>query len=272
MRPTTRQYFGLTLLQNTQPGFTVTVTRYDGDAVEPWHTNSNPTLFLHLRGDLLHGCRRFEAALDPFILVYHPTDVAHRCHIGPRGSVGVNIELLPEWLARHDLTGADLGGYAHITAPAARVAAMRVLLRSCLDPGAPHDEIEANVAELVGALVHEGAAPRAGAGRWLRRVEEYLTEECGESISLRDCAREAGVHPSYLAQVFRAHYGCSVGTFLRRARVLRASRTAVEEEGSLAQAAAVGGFTDQPHFTRVFAAEMGMTPGALLRLRKRLLE
>jgi AraC family transcriptional regulator len=271
MQANSGQTFGRTLQQNAQPGFTVTVTRYR-EEVEPWHSNINPTLFLHLRGDLLHGCRRFEGLLDPLVLVYHPMDVAHRCHIGPRGSVGVNIELLPEWLAQHDLSGADLGGYAHITAPASRVAAMRVLLRSCLDPRAPCDEIEADVTELLGALLHDGAAPRAGSGRWLRRAEEYLLEECGESIRLRDCAREAGVHPAYLAQVFRAQYGCSVGTFLRRARVLRAAQIAIEEEGSLAQAAVVGGFTDQPHFTRVFAAEMGMTPGALLRLKKRLLE
>jgi AraC family transcriptional regulator len=272
MRPDTRQYFGLTLKQNIQPGYSVTVSRYQGDVVEPWHANTNPTFFLHLRGDLLHGSRRFEAVLDPLVLVLHPTDVAHRCHIGPGGSVGVTIELLPEWLARHDKKASDLGDYAHIMSPAARVAAMRVLFRSCLDPAAPSDEIEADVGELLGALIHGGMTARTGSPRWLRRVEEYLMEECSESISLRDCAREAGVHPSYLAQVFRAQYGCSVGTFLRRARLLRASQVAFEEEGSLAHAAAEGGFTDQPHFTRVFAAEMGMTPGALLRLRKRLLE
>src|SRR5947207_2071999 len=111
MRLPAGEYFGATLRQRALPGFTVTLSRYAGSNRQPWHTHDHPTLFLLLQGDLRDGCRRSEAILEPLTLVFHPTHAVHRCEVGPRRALGINLEVSPEWLARHSLEHEDLGDY-----------------------------------------------------------------------------------------------------------------------------------------------------------------
>jgi AraC family transcriptional regulator len=83
-----------------------------------------------------------------------------------------------------------------------------------------------------------------------------------ESVGLRHVAREAGVHPVYLARVFRRRHGCSVGEYLRVLRLVEAGRL-VLEGAALAQAAHEAGFADQAHFSRCFSGAFGFTPKGL---------
>jgi AraC family transcriptional regulator len=68
------------------------------------------------------------------------------------------------------------------------------------------------------------------------------------------------VHPITLARGFRAVYGCSVGTYLRRLRVELAGRWLVETDLPLAEIALAAGFCDQSHFSNLFRRTVGVTP------------
>src|SRR5207302_385476 len=82
---------------------------------------------------------------------------------------------------------------------------------------------------------------------------EFLREQFRDPVGLRDAAREAGVHPVYLARVFRRHHGCPVSEYLRALRLVEAGRL-VLEGASLAHAAHAAGFADQAHVSRRFSA------------------
>ena len=95
---------------------------------------------------------------------------------------------------------------------------------------------------------------------WLRRTHELLEDCVGSVPTLAEIAREATVHPAHLARAFRAHYGCSVGSFVRRRRIEAAARDLAAATATIAAVAAAHGFTDQSHFTRQFRRYMGLTP------------
>ena len=95
---------------------------------------------------------------------------------------------------------------------------------------------------------------------WLQRTYELLHNATQDVPTLADLAREAGVHSAHLARTFRVHYGCSIGTFVRRRRIELAARDLAQPHTTIAGVAAAHGFTDQSHFTRQFRRHMGVTP------------
>jgi AraC family transcriptional regulator len=95
---------------------------------------------------------------------------------------------------------------------------------------------------------------------WLVRVRERLTDDFAQNASLAELARVAGVHPVHLAAQFRAHFGCTVGEFLRHRRIEFASEEIRAGEASLLDIAQRAGFATQSHFSRVFRTIVGRTP------------
>ncbi|MBV8517355.1 MAG: helix-turn-helix domain-containing protein [Acidobacteria bacterium] len=98
------------------------------------------------------------------------------------------------------------------------------------------------------------------APQWLLHVRERLSDDFAHNATLAELAREAGVHPVHLATQFRAHFGCTVGEFLRRRRIEFACEEIRGGEASLLDIAQRAGFATQSHFSRVFRAVVGRTP------------
>ncbi len=110
-----------------------------------------------------------------------------------------------------------------------------------------------------------GNVPGERRSRWLANVEERLRAEFRLPPSLRDLAREAGVHPVHLARSFRAGTGVSVGAFVRKLRLEWAEQQLVGTTRPLAEVSAEAGFADQSHFTRLFRVRTGLTPARYRR-------
>jgi AraC family transcriptional regulator len=96
--------------------------------------------------------------------------------------------------------------------------------------------------------------------RWLERAKEYIHEQFSEGLTLDDISEAVGVHPVHLSRVFRKHYRCTVGEYIRMLRVEYASRQILTSKATLLEIATNAGFSDQSHFSRVFKRHMGMTP------------
>jgi AraC family transcriptional regulator len=95
---------------------------------------------------------------------------------------------------------------------------------------------------------------------WLRHARELLHDRLGESLTLSDVASAVGIHPAHLARTFRKRYGCTLGEYVRRLRIERASRDLATSRAPVAEVGAAAGFYDQSHFAKVFRRQMGMTP------------
>jgi AraC family transcriptional regulator len=161
-----------------------------------------------------------------------------------------------------------LGGFRPLDTPPARLQVLQFLGTAFQDGDSARAECETRALELLEPLV--GLTTPAGPParpRWFRRAEEIIHEEFQGPLTLRACAREAGIHPVHLARVFRTRYGCSVSEYVRALRLLEAGRLVLHENVSIAEAAHRAGFADHAHFTRTCSRRFGFTPRTL-RLAK----
>ena len=121
------------------------------------------------------------------------------------------------------------------------------------------------------ARVYGGMSLNAGAsgGRlapWQeRRVKELMSATLTEEIPLSQLASECGLSVRHFARAFRRTTGVPPHRWLLKHRVDRARELLSNRALSLTDVALVCGFADQSHFTRVFTAMVGVSPGAWRR-------
>ena len=96
---------------------------------------------------------------------------------------------------------------------------------------------------------------------WLADAISLVERRFAEPLSLHSVARQLGIGRGSLAMAFRRYRGTSVGEAIRAARV-RHAKALLLTKTPLAEIALAAGFHDQAHFTRVFRAATGQTPGA----------
>ncbi len=88
-------------------------------------------------------------------------------------------------------------------------------------------------------------------------------------VTLSTIAKQVGKHPVYVARVFRATTGLSIGDHLRNERLRRASQLLICSDETLGGIALDSGYYDQSHLTHEFARYAGFSPGELRRLADR---
>jgi AraC family transcriptional regulator len=245
---------------------TLTLLRHAVPRIVPMHSHAHMYIALLLEG----GYREWpgtddqgELVYQPLTAVFHPAGHQHRDEITAPDSVFFAIEIDPSIASGRDhdqlRTVHDLSGGPAIWSMLRLLDAVHGHQRDTLEGEEPVVEI------LEQLLAREDVGP---APHWLARVETHLREQFAAPASLRTLAELAGVHPVYLARVFRRHHGCSIREFLHAQRTLRASRE-IAAGVPLVEVALAAGFYDQSHMTHVFKAVTGMTPDRYRGLRCR---
>ncbi|MFE4694575.1 AraC family transcriptional regulator [Streptomyces sp. NPDC056749] len=118
-----------------------------------------------------------------------------------------------------------------------------------------------------GGVLTARVSHSAGA-RDAARARAVLEERMQRPPTLEALAAELGTGPFALLRAFRKEYGMPPHTWLTDARVRR-TRRMLDAGTAPAAAAAVVGFTDQPHLNRHFTRIVGVPPGAYQRERAR---
>jgi AraC family transcriptional regulator len=123
-------------------------------------------------------------------------------------------------------------------------------------------------------LVHHNAAgpPVEGALRsrgltssQLRRVEEYIEENLGNTIQLQELSSASDLSVSHFVRQFRLTTGVSPHQFILRRRVERARRLLTHTEDAVVEIALSCGFSHQEHLTHTFRRFTGTTPASYRR-------
>jgi len=100
---------------------------------------------------------------------------------------------------------------------------------------------------------------------WFRRLLDRLHSRSDQPLRVTDLAHEAGVHPVYLARVFRKRHRGTIGDYVRWLRLARSIELMRHRERPLADIALEAGFYDQAHFSRTFRSGLGRSPAAYRR-------
>lgn len=253
-------FLGKVVRRQACAGISLTETRHPPGARLPPHCHEGAYFCLIRRGTYREeygGRKRFCA---PNMLAFHPPMEVHAEHVDGEEVCSFNIEI-----------SASSRGSAAASLPLERPfecnagPAMGVAVR-VLDEFEHFDAsssliVEGMILELLGVCDRQARGETAPP-RWLRGVSELLRERCADSLCLSDVAAAAGVHPGYLASAFRRHFGCTMGEFVRRQRIVLACRALSDGDAPLADVALQAGFADQSHFTRTFKRQLGLTPAA----------
>lgn len=102
----------------------------------------------------------------------------------------------------------------------------------------------------------------------LRPLFQYLGENCGNSIQVRDAARICGMSESHFMSFFKQVTGLSFMKYLNHYRVERAQELLAHTDVPMVSISQEVGFCDQSYFGTVFRKVVGMTP-AIYRRRFR---
>ena len=243
------------------------VHTYQPGAHIPRHHHARASLSLILEGEQYErvGPHRYHCPRHSAVL--KGSGVEHENAVGPRVTHGLFVEMSEGTEAAL----CDSGGKAQLGAGCFTDEATRHLVRRIGQelrlsrPGAGLI-VEGLVYELLGGLVRKGSLERAGSGDVrLRSALDYLEANYRRRVRASEVARECGIHPSYLAELFRSRQGTSVGEWVRNRR-LEFVRDALRRLPTpIADIAFQAGFADQSHLTRLFRARFGVPPAEYRR-------
>lgn len=120
-----------------------------------------------------------------------------------------------------------------------------------------------HVAHVYGGMKKTEGKVRGGlAPHQERRAKELMTADLREEIPLTRVAEECGISTRHLARAFRQSTGVSPHRWLTNYRIEYAKALLRSGRLTLSQIGLASGFADQSHFTRVFTANVGISPGA----------
>ncbi len=248
-------------------GFTLCDSFFTREVVVPAHSHDEAHVTLVLQGACHETYLRQTHTLEPLTVTYFHPGESHTLNVLDGNFRTFDIELNDAWLdrllERPIAPNALLGSRNH---------SISRLATRLYQEFREMDEVsglamEGLALEILADLSRSSRQSRTKrAPRWLALAVETIRDEFARTITLPELAQSAGVHPAHLAEVFRQHYQCTPGEYLRRVRVERAIELMAEPEAALAEIALAVGFSDQSHFSRVFKRATGMTPARFRRL------
>jgi AraC family transcriptional regulator len=130
--------------------------------------------------------------------------------------------------------------------------------------------VESIVDQLTVEIFRHGTSlsePRGGLARWqLRLIDDRLAQEC-RAPTLEELATSCRLSVRQLMRGFRASRQCSIGAYAANIQIEHAKRM-LAAGTSVAEIAAIFGYSSPSNFSYAFRRSMGVPPG---QFRKRLL-
>ncbi len=127
-------------------------------------------------------------------------------------------------------------------------------------------ELEEELIDLFGLTTSSEPSCKGPMPDWLRLLQERLQDEFDQLIRTKEMASWIGIHPVYLARVFRKHFQCSIKEYVCRLRLEKTMAELSSHRTSLSQIAYASGFSDQSHFNRTFKSCLEVSPGQFRKL------
>lgn len=258
---------GATVRQLSVEGFRLTESVHPGAVHVPVHAHRLPTVYFTLSGSFLEASAGRELECEPRSVVFRPAEKLHEDRMGRSEVRFFILELAeeklcglpPDWIEETSVRLGTLSARALGLYEAFRSGDSSIALRA-----------EELCLEFSREARRRLPDARSAAARRVRAACEYIRENFRRPLRVEEIARAVGVHPVYLARLFRRSFGCSIAAFLRARRIDDAARRLLRGGEPLAEIALSTGFSDQSHFTREFRREAGRSPARFRRASRRL--
>ncbi|MBR0796250.1 helix-turn-helix transcriptional regulator [Bradyrhizobium jicamae] len=124
----------------------------------------------------------------------------------------------------------------------------------------------AHIAQAYGGWQPIAESARGGLAPWqVKRACEKLDSDLGGTLSLQKIAAEFGLSVSHFSRAFRISTGLPPHQWLLRQRVKAAKQLMTVRDLPLSEIAISAGFANQSHLTKVFSAQVGLSPATWRR-------
>lgn len=257
-------FYGEVLKSRTVAGFVLVETGYSPGQKLSRHSHEHACFCFVLQGGFIETCGKRERLCNPSSLIYRPSDETHLNHFQDAGGRCFNIAIEPRWLERVRQFSAAPRISIHYRGGFLALLAMRLYQEFQQMDEVSSLVIEGLVLEMLGITSRHyrtlERSERRSPPRWVLQARELIQARFSESLTLAGVAAYVGVHPVHLARVFREHYRCTIGEYIRQSRIEFASRELSGSDAPLAEIASISGFSDQSHFSKTFKRLTGQTP------------
>ena len=143
---------------------------------------------------------------------------------------------------------------------------IRERYRAYLSPDPPSPELVRTLIEPLAAMLAllfkdggEASAP-SGDGYIYGHIVSYLHNHISEKILLSDVARACHYSPSFVARLFKARAGVTVGDYLKDIRLKKARDLLLRTDMQIPEIADACGFSDTNYFISCFSRRFGKPP------------
>jgi AraC family transcriptional regulator len=254
------KFHGKTLKSREVAGFTLKEIRHPAGVFIPKHAHANAHVGFILGGGFTETFTRKTLECRPLSVSYIAPGLPHRDDFR-NGVHCLVFEVSPARLAqiRHV---AALREPVFVNGGRAAWLTLKMYGEGLRNDSASSLAIEGLALEILAELSF--ADTRLGEEkrpRWLEQAREFLHACFADPMTHDEVAKIVAVHPVYLATLFRRHFRCTIGEYIRRLRIDFAAREIADSDRSLCEIAVAAGFSDQSHFSKVFKHQTGLTPG-----------
>lgn len=260
-----RVTFGAMRRQVEAGDFLLTESDYAPGLRTQAHAHAVTSLVFGLRGRLeqTHGSRSGE--LEPRTLLVLPREVVHADLVGAEGCSCLFVTLSPAKLETIHRYTPVLESVRFASGGRIPTIASALFHESWTDDSVRGLAVEGLVYDLLASLARDPGPRAERTAPWLKSLRDRLEADFALPLALTDLAREAGVHPAYLARAFARTYGTSLSVFIRTRRIEWSKDRLRSSQDPVAEIALAAGFFDQSHFTRSFKRVVGTTPARFRR-------
>jgi AraC family transcriptional regulator len=248
------------------PGFGAQLVAYPSRSEMARHSHGTANITVILAGSFEEEIDGHDYYCEPLCVVVKPAGSVHATRTGDTGahSLVVEIEGAMEDELRRRYGLFDQCRWFH--EPCALAPCVLGLCRWLHQGGAMTDGALDGWFARLGTAARAAPRPvtRSSIGVHVRRALEIMRQE--RAASTADVAMRLGLHPVYLARLFRTRLGCSPGQMRQGLRLGAALDRLVQTRDPLVRVAFASGFADQSHLSRQVKRHAGVPAGVLRSL------
>jgi AraC family transcriptional regulator len=242
-------------------GFEFRVTEYSGGVALPAHRHERAKMSTSLRGGYTESYANKAFECDGRSLLVKPPDISHKDSYAAPSTICLTIDVTQPALEMVRAESQLFDGAK--TAPLMTPLISRIMEELRTADGISKFALEGLALEIVAQAARRNTPPSRDI-RAFRIACEFLEANMSSAPDVSSVASVAGVHPTHLRKLFRAHAGCSPVQWLRARRIEEAKKR-LASAATIADVALALGFYDQSHFTNAFRREVGSTPAEFRR-------
>ncbi|MBZ0202906.1 MAG: AraC family transcriptional regulator [Ignavibacteria bacterium] len=225
-----------------------------------WHYHENVYFTYILKGRLIESSKTETHNCMPGTLLYHNRQEPHYNIKPPGYTRGFQVEFSKDWFTKHSVKVSDFEGSSILTNPLFNHLFNRIYRESFFSDEDSLISIEVLLLQVFGVMMRRSIHNSNERPVWISTIESILNDRFKEKITLEFLAKETGIHPVHISQVFSKYFDSSFGDYLRKIRIGKAINLIADGEHTLTQISSMCGFSDQSHFIRIFKSLYGISP------------